>query len=370
VLRGAERRIERTLPRDTAAVVSTYPLASQALGTLRRDGRLSVPALTYLTDFSTHPLWVAAGIDQHLAAHQVPARQARACGATSVAVTGPLVGSGFAPATGAERGEARVRFGLPPDAPLALLVAGSWGVGDVERAAREIRDTGVALPVVVCGRNDVLCRRLRAAGIEYAFGWVGDMPALLRAVDVLVQNAGGLTCLEAFATGVPVASYRSIPGHGMTNCAALDEAGLALWIKRRAELANGLRELMTGARGEAQRAAGLALFERVSGPAELVKDLVARHRAVCQDTAISASQNAAASMDPEPALADGGTPGTRTRGTRVTAIIPSPRDMLGGNPLGLTTRRARRGNGRARGALDATTATPDSTATRVVTIER
>ncbi|MEU1630465.1 UDP-N-acetylglucosamine--N-acetylglucosamine transferase [Streptomyces sp. NPDC020096] len=268
VLRRAEHATLRILPPDTRAVVSTYPLASQVLGALRRAGRLDVPVLTYLTDFSVHPMWVADGVDTHLAAHRVPAEQAVAAGAENVTATGPVVNPRFAPATAVEREAARTRFGLPARAPLALLVAGSWGVGPVEQAATEIRDSGAAVPVVVCGRNQALADRLRASGIEHAFGWVEDMPGLMHASDVLVQNAGGLTSLEAFASGLPVASYGCIPGHGRTNAAALDEAGLAVWIRSHDELKPVLGELLEGSLGQAQRAAGLALFSEdpVAGP--------------------------------------------------------------------------------------------------------
>lgn len=260
LLRSAEQRTLRALPADTRAVVSTYPGASQVLGALRLKGRLTVPALTYLTDFSVHPLWVAAGIDLHLAAHDIPAAQARACGAAHVLTSGPVVAPRFKPATERERQQARARFGLPATGPLALLVAGSWGVGPVQRVASEIRDTGAAVPVVVCGRNEALAGRLRAAGIEHAYGWVADMPGLMHAADVLVQNAGGLTSLEAFAAALPVASYGCIPGHGRTNAAALHEAGLATWIREPADLKPVLAELLDGPLGNRQRTAGLALF--------------------------------------------------------------------------------------------------------------
>lgn len=101
----------------------------------------------------------------------------------------------------------------------------------MEQVAAEIQESGSAVPVVVCGRNEALAERLRKAGVEHVYGWVDDMPDLMSAADVLVQNAGGLTSLEAFASGLPVASYRCIPGHGQTNAAALQEAGLATWIQ-------------------------------------------------------------------------------------------------------------------------------------------
>ncbi|WP_433191021.1 MGDG synthase family glycosyltransferase [Actinoallomurus sp. CA-150999] len=266
LLRSAERRTLRALPPDARAIVSTHHAASQVLGALRLRGGLTVPALTYLTDFSVHPLWVAPGIDAHMAVHAVPADQARAQGAMAVVVTGPVVDPAFTPATPAERQVARVRFGLPEHASLALLVAGSWGVGSVREAAAEIRDSGIAVPVVVCGYNLALADRLRKDGIEHTYGWVDDMPDLMRACDILVQNAGGLTSLEAFASGLPVASYRCIPGHGHTNAAALEEAGLAAWIRRPDQLKPVLAELLEGSLGRRQRAEALALYRPGPGP--------------------------------------------------------------------------------------------------------
>ncbi len=273
LLRSAEARMLRTIPPDAAAVVSTYPGASQVLGRLRRRGLLTIPAVTYLTDFSVHGLWVAPGVDMHLAVHRVPAAQATARGAAGVRTCGPVVGAGFRPPDAGQRQAARTRFGLGGEGPLALLVAGSWGVGDLARAAAEIRSSGVATPVVVCGRNTALARRLRLQGLHHVHGWVDDMPALMQACDALVQNAGGLTSLEAFATGLPVASYRCIPGHGQTNAAALEEAGLAVWIRERAGLRGALVELLDGPLGRSQRERGLRLFASSHGPADAVTAL-------------------------------------------------------------------------------------------------
>ncbi|MFF2993156.1 glycosyltransferase [Streptomyces sp. NPDC057950] len=324
LLRAAERRVLHALHPGTGAVVSTYPGASQVLGSLRRDGRLAVPVLTYLTDFSVHPLWVADGVDVHLAAHPVTAAQARAAGARTVRVCGPVTDPRFRPCTGAERDRARDRFGLPERAPLALLVAGSWGVGPVRQVALELRDSGAVVPVVVCGRNEALAARLRADGIEYAYGWVDDMPALMNAADVLVQNAGGLTSLEAFAAGLPVASYRCIPGHGLTNAAALHEAGVAAWIHDPSDLKAVLTDLTDGALGVRQRVAAFALFGRTPGQGPAA-EIARRHRhttapwqarsAPSRRPVRSPAASRAREVLPLAAPAENpGTPGTRTSG--------------------------------------------------------
>jgi glycosyltransferase involved in cell wall biosynthesis len=230
--RMAGARMLAALGSDPVAVVSTYPLASQTLGRLRQRGALRAPAVTFLTDMSVHPLWVAPGIDAHLALHAVPAAQAAALGATRPIVAGAAVRPDFRPRTGErERWTARAAFGLPSGPPLALVVAGSWGVGAVDRAARDIAATGLAHPVVVCGDNEGLRGRLLRDGHAVVLGWVDDMPTLLRACDVVVQNAGGLTSLEAMASRVPVVTYRCLPGHGRTNAAALERAGWASWAR-------------------------------------------------------------------------------------------------------------------------------------------
>jgi Glycosyl transferases group 1 len=87
------------------------------------------------------------------------------------------------------------------------------------------------VPVVVCGRNDALRARLTDAGHLYVFGWVDNVSELIRACDVVVQNAGGLSASEALASGVPVLTYRCLPGHGRKNAAVLDAEQTVPWIQ-------------------------------------------------------------------------------------------------------------------------------------------
>jgi UDP-N-acetylglucosamine:LPS N-acetylglucosamine transferase len=233
----ADRALLGVTGTGAAAVVSTYPLASQALGRLRSQGRLAAPVCTYLTDLSVHPLWITPGVDVHIGLHDDAARQAKELGAADVRVVAPAVGPGFAlPAP----------MPAPDGPPRALVVAGAWGVGAVEQTAADIAATGLATPVVVCGRNERLRRRVHRAGHAVALGWGDDMPALLRGCHIVVQNAGGLSSLEALAAGVPVVTYRCLPGHGAANAEALDRIGWVPWLRDRAGLAAGLRDALDG----------------------------------------------------------------------------------------------------------------------------
>jgi UDP-N-acetylglucosamine:LPS N-acetylglucosamine transferase len=269
----AKRRMLAAIGRDCVAVVSTYPLASQVLGGLRRGGELPVPVASFLCDMSVHQLWVSAGVDAHLTMHKIAADQAQALEAPGIVVTAPAVGPGFKPITCADESiQARQQFGLPGNAKLALVLAGSWGVGAVEQAALDLAASGLVVPVVVCGRNTRLRRRLSERRIGIALGWVDDMPALLRAADLVVHNAGGLSCMEALAVDIPVLTYRCIPGHGQTNVAALDLSGLAAHACDVVELHQLVAAAMSDEYPAMQRSAASALWS-APDPADVIVEL-------------------------------------------------------------------------------------------------
>ncbi|WP_134667475.1 MULTISPECIES: glycosyltransferase [unclassified Amycolatopsis] len=241
----ATPRLRELLGENTDVVVSTYPLATHAVARLRRSNELTAPLVVYLTDPSVHRLCVSPDATLTVAPNETAARQARALGAGRTLVSRPLVAPAFRPAAGiTERLRLRLTFGLPHDGPLALVVAGSWGVGQIGQTADDLLATGLVEPVVVCGRNEALAERLRKTGHRHVFGWVDRMPELMRACDVVVQNAGGLTTSEALATGLPVLTYRCLPGHGRANAAVLHNDGIVPWVHSPSELTEALEWLL------------------------------------------------------------------------------------------------------------------------------
>ena len=218
-------------------VVSTHPLASQTLGDLRAAGDLGVPVLTYLTDPAVHRTWLHPAVDAHLTVTAATARHGEARYGVPMTVAGPLVPARFArPVPAATVRRLRAELGLGGRDPVALVVAGSLALGDVARTAVDLRAVG-ATPVVLCGRDGG--RRARLAGFPgvVALGWRDDVPELMAVADVLVHNAGGMSCTEALVTGLPMVTHRPIPGHGRANAAVLAAAGLAPWTVDRAGLA-------------------------------------------------------------------------------------------------------------------------------------
>jgi processive 1,2-diacylglycerol beta-glucosyltransferase len=223
-------------------IVSVYPLASLVLGRMRKTKKLRVPVVTYLTDFAVHSLWVHPGIDRHLAVSELSAQAAAARGGKDPRSHGPLVGERFRESK-IDRAAVRSALGLAPDDRAVLVVAGSWGIGDVLASVEAIGRSGEFHPITVCGTDEKLQAELESCSFGTVIGWTDEMPALMTAADALVENAGGLTCMEAFAVGLPVITYLPIAGHGKDNAEMMARSGVNHYARDEDELHLRLREV-------------------------------------------------------------------------------------------------------------------------------
>ena len=125
---------------------------------------------------------------------------------------------------------------------------------------------GQFTPVVVCGRDEGLRQQVAdlaagARGRSVIIGWTDEMPALMAGCDALVENAGGLTSLEALRAGLPVVSFQPIAGHGRENTARMAEAGVSRLARDAGELQEALQTLTSsGPARTRQVEAGRAMF--------------------------------------------------------------------------------------------------------------
>jgi hypothetical protein len=127
-------------------------------------------------------------------------------------------------------------------------------------------------PITVCGRDDDLRTELERGGYGTVIGWTDEMPALMSASDALVENAGGLTCMESFAVGLPVITFKPIAGHGKDNAEMMARAGVNCYARNDDELHEILREVTRpGPERDALVDTARLLF--VADPADDVEEL-------------------------------------------------------------------------------------------------
>jgi UDP-N-acetylglucosamine:LPS N-acetylglucosamine transferase len=240
----AHRRVLRWFKEHRPdVIVSTYSFATLVLGELRNRGQLDVPTVNFLTDFAVHPRSVHPGVDLNLAIHPQPAAAAARRTGRPARAPGPVVAPIFTPAR-AGREATRAEFGIAPEERLVLVTAGSWGVGgNVVGTVEAIVRAGRFRVVTLCGSDKKLKRELEQRGLGQPLGWTDRMPEIVAASDVVVENAGGLTSLEAFACRLPIVTFRPIPGHGRDNASEMAKAGVTVLAADEAELIDALDRL-------------------------------------------------------------------------------------------------------------------------------
>ncbi len=220
------RTVAESFSPDVA--VGTHPLSALALGELRKRGQLRCPAITMITTFSVNNMWIHPSADLELCISEEAAADASRRTGRSAEVSGPVVRPAFLEPVGeSTRDRIRAELGIPSDARVALLTTGSMGLaGSAEDAAAAIAARPGWVPLVLTGRSSALRERLARIRGVVALDWVDDVPSLLAAVDVLVDNAGGMSSKEALGFGLPVVTFRPISGHGRDDAAALERLGL------------------------------------------------------------------------------------------------------------------------------------------------
>ncbi|MEW2275655.1 MGDG synthase family glycosyltransferase [Streptomyces griseofuscus] len=248
-------------------VVPVFHLAAQLTGHLRANGLLAVPSVVYMIEFGAHRHWLHPGNDRFLCSTEQAALEVRRATGRPADVTGPVVAPRFtAPAptaAGRSRRFAREHPGRTP----VLMSAGAWGVASRPHATARLLARGGYLPVVLCGHNERMRASLAHVPHTLALGWQDDMPGLMGAARALIDNAGGLTAVQALAAGLPVVSYRPLPGHFAQGARRMAGLGLSDLAPNDAALLAALSRLTRpGTERDLRIAGGRQLFHDKDEP--------------------------------------------------------------------------------------------------------
>lgn len=263
------RLLDLAAERRPDVIVSVFHLAARLTGRLRARGLLTPPSAVLITDFAVHRQWLHHGNDLYLClASPIGAQVERSLGQPAIA-SGPLVDERFTRPPAAEA--MSWRWVAEAGRPAALVSTGGWGVGTgIRDTARRLAGAGY-LPVVLCGRSRRLHRQLAAMPHVLALDWADDMPALMAAATILIDNAAGRTALEALAAGLPVIGYRPIAGHGAESVRRMASLGLSSYASGPESLLRWAETLSTPGPARAQRIAAGRVFcatDRAVGPLE------------------------------------------------------------------------------------------------------
>ena len=236
-------------------IVSTYPGATEILGTMRATDDLDVPVVAEITDLAALHFWANAGIDTHAMIHAESYEEVAQIAGTRNPIVHArgMVRPAFEDPP--SRAAARQALELDPDGSIVLVSGGGWGVGRLEEAADAALAAGATV-ICLCGSNDGLRARLRSRGEPrlQAIGFTERMPEWMAAADVLIHSTAGLTMLEAQLCGTHAVSYGWGHGHIRINNRAYERFGLAHVAATREQLAQLLPRLLREQRPRPEQA--------------------------------------------------------------------------------------------------------------------
>ncbi len=277
--------------KNPQAVICTHPFPLGILATQRRQNRFSPLIVGVLTDYTVHSYWVFPEVDCYLAAapellgefsyYRIPPEKVYPTG-----IPIDLKYSARLDKTGM-----REKFGLNPDLPTILVMGGGLGMGSVAETVKALgTGTTPCQLLVVAGKNEQLRSKIERLARELAnpakvFGYVNNINELMTASDLMVGKAGGLTCAEAMAKGLPMFIYDPLPGQEERNAEFLVAAGAAVKIDRDGDLVKQVTDSIKNpvrleamsrsasalAKPDAAREAARLIVEMYAAPARLTK---------------------------------------------------------------------------------------------------
>ena len=271
-------RYVRQFKPDVVLCTHYFPL--ETLSHLRRKRGGPRPlAVSVVTDFEAHALWMDACVDFYcVAAEETKARLvARGAVAENVVVTGIPISAKFAVKPNVKA--VRQSLGLRDDLPVLLVPSGGFGMGPVGDVLAELDKVERPFQaVVVTGRNQELRRELAAQDRKHptrVLGFVTNMHELMAVAGLLITKPGGLTSSEALALGKPLLILNPIPGQEAANSDFLLEHGAAAKVNRVEDLPYRLGHLL-GTRKLADMGRAAKALGRPQAARDILIEVVSR----------------------------------------------------------------------------------------------
>ena len=242
-------------------IVSTQAEASHMLAHWQRTGKLEAPLWSVLTDHVADGRWVNSRVDRYFVANEPMVGELERLGVEPERVAVSGIPIPVAPESDESCAELRGRLGLKPDMATVLITGGGLGGQPFELLVEEMGKLPFPKQIVcITGTNAEARRGLEAMGREdlIVTGKVSNMGEWMRAADVVVTKAGGLSTSEIQALGKPMVIHRPISGLAVGNSERLVEIGSALIGRDVADTAAQTEALLADprpARGGRPRAA-------------------------------------------------------------------------------------------------------------------
>ena len=219
---------------DYDAVVCSHLFPMETLTYIRRNYDLRAKCYGILSDYTCIPFLAETELDAYFLPHEMVRAECVRAGipAEKLIVTGMPVAAAFRETM--TKAEAREALNIPAEKKLYLVMTGGIGCGDAIGLCERllVLPDEDALIYVLAGRNQELLDRLEEKyggnSPVRAVPFTDRVSAYMRAADVLLSKAGGISSAEAAVVGVPLVHTMMIPGVETKNADFFAGLGMSL----------------------------------------------------------------------------------------------------------------------------------------------
>jgi len=199
-------------------VVSFIPHFNRAIAESRTRAIPGVPFVTIILDIADYPphFWIERESEYIICGSERAVEQARASGHSDDRIfrtSGVILHPRFYEPVQVDRRAERMRLGLDPDRPTGLVLFGGQGNRVMLDIAKRLDASGLDLQLIfICGRNEKLRERLRAAKLKlprFVEGFTTEIPYYMHLSDFFIGKPGPGSISEALATKLPVIVERN-----------------------------------------------------------------------------------------------------------------------------------------------------------------
>ncbi|MDQ3863621.1 MAG: hypothetical protein M3317_09000 [Actinomycetota bacterium] len=248
-LKTLERLVAST---GAQALVAPHFYGAGVLGAYKEQNPEKFTAVV-LTDYVPHPIGVPLNVDLYVVADDAAAEVVANLGVPEERIhpTGIPIDPIFEEPADAGLARRELLKLHDDDLPVALVMGGGLGEGDLEEAVSLLLRASEAMHLVVlCGSNERSRRRLeglaRRRGQEATFlAFTDRVRDLMAAGAVLVTKPGGMSCTEALASGLPQVLYHPIPGQEEDNAAAIVRYGAGVLARETSQVLGATLKILT-----------------------------------------------------------------------------------------------------------------------------
>ena len=274
---GIQKLKERVQQQKPDVVINTFP--NYAMPVMRLKYGITIPNYTVITDFTLHQRWLHPEIDKYYVATEDLKLEMnkREIPLNKIVVSGIPIRDSFYQLYDEE--QVVHQLGLDPRKKIILVMAGAYGVlnkmTEIVECLAQLRNYQI---VLACGKNEYLFDEMKEhfrenSGVK-VYGFIENIPELLRISECIITKPGGITLSEAIVSGVPVFLYHPVPGQEKDNAEYLMNKGAALIVNDVHDVVEKILPLLKEEKSLLKMKAHIGLLHKGKSGERIVEDIL------------------------------------------------------------------------------------------------